>query len=453
MAARFDPEHLSAAFSRVRDLSLALAEPLEPEDQCIQSMPDVSPTKWHLAHTSWFFETFVLAGPDFAPYRSGWDFLFNSYYQTVGEMHARPQRGLLSRPTVSEIQSYRRWVDERVLELLARGASDAQLRLVELGLHHEQQHQELLLTDILHVLSANPLAPSYRREPRAPSPSEAQALRWIEDPGGLVEVGRDLDAPAAGFGFDNEGPRHKRWLEPFAVASRPATCGEYLAFMADGGYRRPQLWLAEGWDTVCAERWTAPAYWRAADPSDTDPSDTDPGSWSIFTLDGQRPLGLDEPVTHLSYYEADAFARWSEARLPSEAEWERVVDGVVRARAGTDLRATANLLPLTGEGLASAALHPEAASLREADDETSGLAQVFGEVWEWTASPYAPFPGYRAPPGAVGEYNGKFMCNQMVLRGGSCVTPADHVRVGYRNFFHAPKRWQFTGVRLARDLS
>src|SRR5690606_1162725 len=338
-------------------------------------------------------------------------------------------------PTVAEILDYRRWVDERVLALLAplselsepsTEPSSAALALIELGLHHEQQHQELILTDIKHALSLNPLAPRYR-EPRLSPDAEpcSSPLRWIEDPGGLVQIGRDLGVPGAAFGFDNEGPRHKQWLEPFAIASRPATCAEYLAFMDDGGYTRPELWLAEGWDAVLREGWRAPLYWT---------------SQGLFALHGLRELDPHAPVCHLSYFEADAFARWSGARLPSEAEWERLAEGV---------EAAGNLLPITPAALEHASLHPRASA---PIDRASGLAQLFGDVWEWTASPYSPYPGYRPPPGAVGEYNGKFMCNQLVLRGGSCVTPANHIRPGYRNFFQAQSRWQFSGVRLAKDL-
>lgn len=426
---RHDPSHLATSFRRVRALTEALAAPLEPEDQCVQSMAEASPTKWHLAHTSWFFSNFVLG----QHYRPGWDFVFNSYYQGVGPMHARAQRGLLSRPSVAEIAVYRRWVDERVLGLLERdAASPEQLALIELGLHHEQQHQELILTDIKHAFGQNPLAPRYRASaPKLAESITAPPLRWIEHPGGLVEIGRDLDRPGAEFGFDNEGPRCKQWLEPFAIASRLATCAEYLAFMLDGGYRRPELWLSEGWDTVQREGWRAPGYWIASSES----------RWRVFTLDGVRDLDPHAPVCHLSYYEADAFARWSGARLPSEAEWERIAEGVA---------VTGNLLPIDGDALADAALHPRASAT--VLDQASGLAQLFGDVWEWTASPYLPYPGFRPAAGAVGEYNGKFMINQLVLRGGSCATPADHIRASYRNFFHAPSRWQFTGVRLAREL-
>lgn len=430
MPGRFDPHRLASAFTRVRSISEALAAPLEPEDTCIQSMPDVSPTKWHLAHTSWFFETFVLDGPGYVRFRPGYDVLFNSYYQTVGAMHPRPQRGLLSRPTLAEVLEYRHAIDERVLAKLPSLPEPARV-LVELGLHHEQQHQELILTDIQHVLAQNPLAPAYRTRARPTSESDAPPLRWVEDPGGLVEIGRDLAAPESAFGFDNEGPRHKQWLEPFALASRPSTCAEYLAFMRDDGYARPELWLSEGWDAVRQHGWTAPAYWQAA---------PDGESWQQFTLDGLRALDLAAPVCHLSYYEADAFARWSGVRLPSEAEWEHVA-------AASEV--VGNLLPIKLEQLEHAPLAPTAS--RHASD-SSGLVQLFGDVWEWTASPYLPYPGYRPPPGAVGEYNGKFMCNQFILRGGSCATPIDHIRPGYRNFFPAATRWQFCGVRLARDL-
>ncbi len=429
---RFDPDRLAGNFRRVRAVSEALASPLTPEDQGVQSMPDASPTKWHLAQTSWFFETFVLGlgDPGFRPWRAEFATLFNSYYQAVGPMHPRAQRGLISRPGVAEILRYRAWVDEQVLARLERGASIRQLELIELGLHHEQQHQELILTDIKHALAANPCWPRYREPEPCAEPSPAGPLCWVEDPGGLVELGRDLDHPESKFGFDNEGPRHRVWLEPFAIASRPATNHEYLAFMADQGYRRPELWLAEGWDLVRQQGWQAPSYWV---------SEPVPEQWQQFTLAGLVPVDLEAPVCHLSFYEADAFARWSGARLPSEAEWERTA---------IDLPVMGNLLPARAAELASASLQPRASL--EPNDEASGLTQMFGDVWEWTASPYSAYPGYRPAAGAVGEYNGKFMCNQMVLRGGSCATPADHVRASYRNFFHPPSRWQFTGVRLAR---
>ncbi|MFV8753337.1 ergothioneine biosynthesis protein EgtB [Nannocystaceae bacterium ST9] len=436
MTDRFDPDRLAASYRRVRALSEALASPLAPEDQCIQSMPDASPTKWHLAHTSWFFETFVLAeDPLFRPPKPEYATLFNSYYQTVGPMHPRPQRGLLSRPTVAEVLRYRSWTDEQVLARLERGATPRQLGRIELGLHHEQQHQELLLTDIQHAFSINPLWPRYReswprnRESEPAASNSAGPLRWVEDPGGLVEIGREL-GPDASFGFDNEGPRHRVWLEPFAIASRPATNREYLEFITDQGYRRPELWLAEGWDVLRQQGWQAPGYWVF-----------ERDRWQQFSLEGLHPIDLDAPVCHVSFYEADAFARWSNARLPSEAEWERTA---------IELPASGNLLPSRAAELASASLRPRASA--GPIDEASGLTQMFGDVWEWTASPYSPYPGFRPAAGAVGEYNGKFMCNQMVLRGGSCATPADHVRAGYRNFFHPPSRWQFSGVRLARGL-
>jgi ergothioneine biosynthesis protein EgtB len=432
---RFDPDRLAAEFRRVRALSEALAAPLAPEDQCIQSMPDASPTKWHLAHTSWFFETFVLSeDARHRPFRPEYATLFNSYYQAVGPRHPRPQRGLLSRPTVAEVLRYRAWVDAQVLERLDRGASEVQRERIELGLHHEQQHQELLLTDIAHAFSLNPLAPAYRERKAAPAQPDqpAAALRWVEDPGGLVELGRAL-GPARAFGFDNEGPPHRVWLEPFALASRPVSQGEYLAFVDAGGYARPELWLAEGWDLVQREAWEAPLYWRRA-------SEREP--WLAFGLEGLHPLDLAAPVCHVSFYEADAFARWSDARLPSEAEWEHVAAGVEVA---------GNLLPARASELSAASLAPRASA--GPSDEASGLTQLFGDVWEWSASPYSPYPGFRAASGAVGEYNGKFMCNQMVLRGGSCATPADHIRASYRNFFHPPARWQFSGIRLARSLS
>jgi ergothioneine biosynthesis protein EgtB len=405
-------------YGAVRAQSLSLTATLSAEDQLIQSMPDVSPTKWHLAHTSWFFETFLLlshlAGAE--PFDPAFGYLYNSYYEAVGERWPRAERGLLSRPSLDEVLAYRAHVDAGMERLIGEADADLWARiepLLELGLHHEQQHQELILMDIKHVFSINPLAPAYQPAPR-PAGAPAQPVDWIRFPGGLVEIGHD----GKGFAFDNEGPRHKVWLEPFDLASRPATCGDYLAFIEDGGYRRAELWLSEGWASAQREGWTAPLYWRL-----------DEGEWSIFTLGGLRPLDPAEPVCHVSFYEADAFARWSGRRLPSEAEWELAARTV------------------SGEGhLAGASLfHPQAATA------ASGLQQMTGDVWEWTASPYAPYPRYRAPEGAIGEYNGKFMSNQMVLRGGAAVTPEDHVRPTYRNFFPPAARWAFSGLRLADD--
>ncbi|HXZ48254.1 MAG TPA: ergothioneine biosynthesis protein EgtB [Usitatibacter sp.] len=405
------------AYPRVRDATLALAAPLSPEDCAIQSMPDASPVKWHLAHTTWFFETFVLAPRGFAPYDPSFRVLFNSYYQAVGDRHPRAQRGLLSRPSLGEVLAYRRHVDQLMSGLLEERAFDARERgLVELGLNHEQQHQELILTDVKDLLSRNPGRPAYRK-PWPLTPIRPGATRWIAVAGGAHEIGHQGD----GFAFDNESPRHRVWLRDFEIASHPVTHGDFLRFVEDGGYRRPELWLSAGWDTVVARGWEAPAYWERRD-----------GEWRTFTLHGLVAIEPHTPVCHVSFYEADAYARWAGARLPSEAEWE----------------VAAAAMPIEGNFLESGALHPLAA--REMPAEGT-LAQAFGDVWEWTRSDYGPYPGYRPAPGAVGEYNGKFMANQYVLRGGSCATPASHVRATYRNFFPADARWQFSGVRVARD--
>jgi ergothioneine biosynthesis protein EgtB len=403
----------SARYQAVRRLTEALAAPLTAEDCLIQSMPDTSPVKWHLAHTSWFFETFVMAGraPGYRPFRAGFDVLFNSYYQTVGPQHPRPHRGLLSRPTLDEVYDYRRHVDAAMATLLAGDLDEATRAVVELGLNHEQQHQELILMDVKHALGSNPLRPAYRQRARASA--TATGRRWIELPGGDVEIGH----AGPGFAFDNETPRHRVRLEPFRLASHLVTCAEWLAFMAAGGYARPDPWLADGWSTVQREGWTAPLYWeRLAD------------QWHVYELGGRRPVDPAEPVCHVSYYEADAFARWAGARLPTEAEWEH-------ASAGLDL---------SGGGFLDAGhYHPQAAL------DLPGLQQMFGDVWQWTASAYAAYPGYRPLEGSLGEYNGKFMCNQMVLRGACCATPRDHARRTYRNFYYPHQRWMFAGVRLA----
>ena len=404
-------------YTRVRGLTETLAAPLSAEDQTVQSMPDVSPTKWHRAHTTWFFETFVLQphAAGYEPFHPGFAYLFNSYYETVGSRHPRPERGFVTRPGVAEVGAYRRHVDDAMVELLARPVPPAIADLVELGLHHEQQHQELLLMDIKHVLSVNPLAPAYCERTPPLAAAATRPAGYEEHPGGIVEIG----ASAGGFTFDNERPRHRVHLEPFALADRPVTCGEWLAFIDDGGYARPELWLSDGWAIVQAQHWEAPAYWRR-----------DAGTWSVYTLTGLRALDPGEPVCHVSYYEADAFARWSGARLPTEAEWE----------------AGAADVPVAGNLLDRDWLHP-----RPSPPARAAPSALFGDVWEWTASAYLPYPGFRAAAGAVGEYNGKFMVNQHVLRGGACVTPADHVRATYRNFFPPSARWPFTGVRLARD--
>jgi ergothioneine biosynthesis protein EgtB len=405
-------------FRTVRAATERLAEPLSAEDCALQSMPDASPVKWHLGHTTWFFETMVLekSEPDFRPMRAEYRFLFNSYYVAVGPRHPRPQRGMLSRPSLAEVRAYRRNVDERMARLIERGVAPDVDALIELGLHHEQQHQELIVTDFKHLLSLNPLNPAYRPAPSsADGGGAAPAPRWHGYEGGA----RDIGHRGEGFGFDNETPRHKVLVGAYELASRPVTNAEYLAFMAEGGYARPELWLADGWDARIAHGWEAPLYWAKAD-----------GAWHVFTLGGVLPVNPEEPVCHVSYYEADAYARWAGARLPSEAEWESAAAG----------------LPVIGNFVESGRLHPAVA--RDAQEDP---AQVFGDVWEWTQSPYGGYPGFRPAAGAVGEYNGKFMANQLVLRGGSCATPADHIRATYRNFFYPHHRWQFMGLRLARD--
>ncbi|MEX0732235.1 MAG: ergothioneine biosynthesis protein EgtB [Aquisalimonadaceae bacterium] len=409
---------LAARYQQVRSTTLDLCRTLGAEDQVIQSMPDVSPTKWHLAHTTWFFEEFILAAhsPGYQRFHRGYAYLFNSYYNGIGRMHPRAQRGLLSRPTVTEINAYRAYVDEHMTDLLGdSGCADALRSLILLGTHHEQQHQELLLMDIKHVFSINPLLPAYH-EAAPRQPGEARPLAFIEGETGVVETG----CTDAGFCFDNERPRHRSYLQPHALADRLVTNGEYLAFIQDGGYRQPELWLSDGWSTVQQLCWTRPLYWN----------ETLDGE---FTLAGLQPLDPAAPVCHVSYYEADAYARWANARLPTETEWERLA-----LRHGCD--------PNDGNFQDDGHLHPQPAS-------GAAPAQLLGDVWEWTSSAYSGYPGYRPPQGAIGEYNGKFMCNQMVLRGGACVTPRDHIRASYRNFFYPDARWPFTGIRLARDTT
>jgi len=402
---------LLAAFRRVRAATEDLAAPLSPEDQTAQSMPDVSPTKWHRAHTTWFFETFVLERfeADFEPVDPRYRMLFNSYYEAVGPQYPRPERGVITRPGIDEIAAYRHAVDHRVEALLDTCDDHERARalaeIVTIGLHHEQQHQELLLMDIKHVLSLNPLEPEYH--PGAESLSHITvAAGWAEISGGVVDVGHD----GAGFAFDNELPRHRAYLEPFELSTRLVTTGEWCDFIADGGYERPELWLSDGWARVNDEGWDAPLYWRhdSSHPSES----SAPGSWRVHTLAGTRPVSHDEPVTHVSHYEADAFARWAGARLPTEFEWEH------------------------------------AATTAAAD-----LSQLHGTCWQWTSSAYLPYPGFEPAAGAVGEYNGKFMSGQMVLRGSSSLTPPDHARTTYRNFFPPGARWAMSGVRLARSAT
>ena len=425
-----DPTDLPTRLDRVRAATLALSEPLSEADCQVQSMPDASPVKWHLAHTTWFFETFVLERfePGFRPHHPAYRVLFNSYYNGVGDQHPRPQRGLVTRPGLAEILAWRAAVDERVQALLRASADPALAELVELGLQHEQQHQELILTDVLHLLSCNPLAPVYRDAVPSDAAVAAAPLAWVAREAGLVEIGHQ----GGGFAFDNEGPRHRQWLAPHALANRLTTQGEWVEFMADGGYRDPRWWLAAGWDAVRNQRIEAPAHWRRSEG----------GAWQVFTLGGLRPLQADAPVAHISLYEADAYARWRGARhglplrLPTETEWEAAAS------------------PLAAQAIASGNfVETQALRTRPAAGDGAGLLQMMGDAWVWTASSYAAYPGYHPRAGAVGEYNGKFMVNQYVLRGGSCATPRSHIRASYRNFFPADARWQFTGLRLAQDLS
>jgi dimethylhistidine N-methyltransferase len=414
--ARPAPQPLAVRYRAVRAETERLAAPLSPEDQCVQSMPDASPAKWHRAHTTWFFECFILLKhlPHYQPYNPEYNYLFNSYYEAVGKRHARDRRGLLTRPSAEEVNAYRRYVDRAMCKLLEGAEPTEALRsLVELGLQHEQQHQELLLTDILHVFAQNPLLPAYAPF-RSCGVEGAPPAEFIAFDGGLAEIGHH----GRGFAFDNEMPRHEVLLPPFRLMNRLVTNREWLAFMADGGYLAPKLWLSDGWKCAQAEGWQAPLYWSERD-----------GEWFTITLNGLKPVDRDAPVCHVSYYEADAFARWSGRRLPSEAEWEH---------------AAAQLATGCGNFRDDGYLRPLPAGRRPG-------FQLFGDVWEWTQSSYSPYPGYRAPEGAVGEYNGKFMVNQMVLRGGSCVTSRDHVRASYRNFFYPHQRWQFSGLRLAED--
>jgi len=407
-----DSAELSERVHRVRQRSLALIRGLSAEDMQVQVAEHASPTKWHLAHTSWFFERFILTqeNPDYRVFHADFDYLFNSYYVTAGSMHPRPQRGFLTRPGIDEVLAYRQHVDDALQTLLASPLTPALRQLVELGLHHEQQHQELLLTDIKQVLAANPLEPALTlNAPGISSP--APALAFHDGPEGVCEIGHAGDA----FTFDNEGPRHRVFLHSHALANRLVTNGEYREFIRDGGYDDPALWLSDGWALKCDAGWQRPLYWDSALETE-------------FTLAGRQPIDPHAPATHLSFYEADAFARWAGARLPTEAEWEL---------------AAAAVLPAGGPEPDTDDWHPTGS------DHGSGMQQLFGQCWQWTASAYSPYPGYSPPAGAIGEYNGKFMCNQMVLRGSSCATPGGHARVTYRNFFYPSDRWQFSGIRLA----
>lgn len=410
------PSDLLTRYQTVRQYSETLCEPLVPEDYVVQSMPDVSPTKWHLAHVTWFFETFVLpkAQPNYQPYHADYAFLFNSYYVSVGERHARPQRGLLSRPTVTEIYAYRAAVDAAMHVCLERGVDDDIAALVELGLNHEQQHQELLLMDIKHVLSCNPLKPAYRAQtlPLA----EAHPIEWLSTIGGIYEMGRSTRDNRNTFCFDNETPKHRVFVDDMQIANRCVTNAEWLAFINDNGYQTPSLWLSDGWDWLQQQQISAPLYWRF-----------DGDQWWEFTLAGEHPVVAHAPVAHISFYEAEAYATWAGARLPTEAEWE--ISVMSSATSTESKHAIA----------ANHALHPTGTS-------------IIGDVWQWTRSNYAPYPGFKPLAGSLGEYNGKFMNNQYVLKGGSCATPPGHYRHSYRNFFYPHMRWQFAGIRLAKHV-
>ena len=398
-------------YKAVRAWSETLVSPLQTEDYVAQPMPDASPAKWHLAHVTWFWETFLLKPhlPSYQALFPEYEVLFNSYYNAVGPQFPRARRGCITRPTVAQTFDYRRHVDEAMQQLLHSTDQDL-TALVELGLNHEQQHQELLVTDFKYLLSCNPLYPVYREQPRVET--VVAAPNWIGHDGGLIEIGYG----GKGFSFDNEGPLHRVWLEPFELSSQLVSCGDWLEFIADGGYNRSEFWLSAGWNVVQSEGWTAPLYWQRGEDG-----------WQQFTLAGLQPVNAREPVAHLSYFEADAFARWHGARLPTEFEWEAVVNGA----------------PVEGNFAESGLLHPRTSAAQ---------FEPFGNLWQWTRSQYSPYPGYRADEGALGEYNGKFMCNQFVLRGGSCATPQSHIRASYRNFFPPDARWQFAGLRLARDV-
>jgi ergothioneine biosynthesis protein EgtB len=413
-----DAAMLRERYRAVRSHTMALAAPLSAEDCCVQSMLDASPVKWHLAHTTWFFETFILERmePDFVPFHPAFRMLFNSYYNGVGDKHPRAQRGMLTQPALHEVLAYRADVDARMMRLLARGAGKDAAPLIELGMQHEQQHQELILTDLKHLLSLNPLKPAYAARGTEHAAHHATAA-WLTFDAGVVGIGYR----GAGFSFDNERPHHRQFVEPFALASRLVTNREYAAFIEAGGYRDAASWLADGWDWVCANRLEQPLYWQR----------TGHGAWQEFTLHGMRPLDPDTPLTHISYFEADAYARWAGARLPTEYEWERA----------------AQVHGVTPD--ATTRLHPQAPA---GGAHGPALAQMFGQCWQWTSSSYAPYPGFAIADGAIGEYNGKFMVNQYVLRGSSCATPPHHARISYRNFFPAGARWQFSSIRLARSL-
>jgi ergothioneine biosynthesis protein EgtB len=415
------PDVLASRLFETRNLSRELVEPLSPEDMTVQAMDDASPTKWHLAHVTWFFETFILTQhlPGYRTFDDAFNYCFNSYYESQGPRQPRPRRGVLTRPSSERVLAYRAHVDEALARLFAAGVAPGSEvgELVEVGINHEQQHQELLLTDILALFAASPLRPAYAARRAHVAHDEPDAPGWVEFPGGIHRLGHDGN----GFAWDNEGPRHDALLYPFRLADRLVTNGEWLQFMADGGYRSASLWLSDGWAVVNREGWQAPLYWERGD-----------GAWLAMSLQGLQPVDRAAPVAHVSYYEADAFARWTGRRLPTEFEWEVAAQGV----------------SATGNSLATGALRP-----LPAQTSSGGLRQMFGDVWEWTQSAYLPYPGYRPPQGALGEYNGKFMVGQQILRGSSCVTPGGHSRATYRNFFYPHQRWQFTGLRLAWEIA
>lgn len=414
--------YLIEKFTTVREKTIELIDPLEPEDFVIQASSDVSPPKWHIAHTTWFFERMILQeyDPTYVVFNVRYNYLFNSYYNTIGPYQPRHQRGVLSRPTVTDIIAYRSHVDAAIESFLKQERGETLQKtiegLIEMGLQHEQQHQELILMDVKYNFFVNPLLPAYQEKTAVESITGVEKMDYQTFEGGLVEIGHDGN----GFAFDNEGPVHKVWLNPFELATKPVTNGEFLAFIEAGGYETSEYWLSDGFQVIQQLGWKAPLYWMKGDS----------GEWSIFTLHGVEPLALDEPVCHVSFYEADAFSRWKGKRLPTEAEWEHAAKAVAK----------------TGNMMGRGSYHPHAVEEMEAS-----LQAMFGDVWEWTASAYSPYPGSRPLEGALGEYNAKFMCNQMVLRGGACVTPDDHIRETYRNFFPPDKRWQFSGFRLAGD--
>lgn len=415
------PTDILNLFRHVRDTTTSLAGPLSDADATVQSMPDASPAKWHLAHTTWFFERMVLA-PHLTSYREfdeTFNFLFNSYYETIGDRQPRPRRGMITRPSLETVLAYREHVDAAITRLLSHTSNPAVAELIELGCHHEQQHQELFLTDILHLFAQNPLQPAYKDpEPLPVDLAKPTDPTWQSFDGGIVEIGHPPpNEQDASFHFDCEGPRHRTLIEPYALSQRQVTNGDWINFIEDGGYRKTLLWLSAGWDTLRSNDWTMPLYWENRD-----------GEYWSMTLRGAQPVDPAAPITHISYFEADAFASWAGHRLPGEAEWEHAATGI----------------EIAGNFADSGRFRPRPAT-------ASGLSQMFGDTWEWTRSPFTPYPGFKANEGAVGEYNGKFMCGQFVLRGGSCVTPAGHVRSTYRNFFPPDARWQFSGLRLARD--